>query len=432
MLTVILNIYACGPNLGSEKGQGWLWCTELAKHCDMHVITEGEFKKQINDELLKLSDLQREHLHFYYNPIGGNDENECAKIRKMCWNQGDWRFYYYYRKWQLKTLEIAQQIIKDQKEKGKDIDIIHQLNMLGFREPGFLFRIKGKPFVWGPIGGLQLFPDAYMTGAPLKMKLFLKLKNFLNNMIFYYGRRVDNAVRCANMLVSTTPVSYQRLKKVKGVESTWIPEMSCKVGNPLDNNLNRFYDEKLRFIWIGKFDYRKRLDIAIRAVAEAKNKNIILQVFGSGNESQVKSMHDLSERLGVSEQIEWMGNRPNQEVHEALRNGHVFFFTSVSDDTSTVMLEAVSEFIPVLNFRCCGMQAINNETIGVQIDLTNPEQSVKDFAEKINYLEKNRNVLKDFSANCAKRQNELSWNSNIAKMIDVYKQAIINNNNYVR
>ena len=60
------------------------------------------------------------------------------------------------------------------------IDIVHQLNMIGFREPGYLWKIEDKLFVWGPIGGLKQFPDAYMQGAGLKMKLFNKLKNKIN------------------------------------------------------------------------------------------------------------------------------------------------------------------------------------------------------------------------------------------------------------
>ena len=77
----------------------------------------------------------------------------------MCWNQGDWRFYSHYKKWQKRTLKIASDIIKQH-----PIDIIHQLNMIGFREPGYLWQIN-KPFVWGPVDAKENFPIAYLTGA---------------------------------------------------------------------------------------------------------------------------------------------------------------------------------------------------------------------------------------------------------------------------
>lgn len=55
----------------------------------------------------------------------------------MCWNQGDWRFYKHYHAWQYRTYEIALGIIKIY-----HIDIVHQLNMIGFREPGYLWKIE--------------------------------------------------------------------------------------------------------------------------------------------------------------------------------------------------------------------------------------------------------------------------------------------------
>lgn len=87
MLSILINAYACSPGMGSEPGMAWNWCVNLAKHCELHIITEGEFREKIEATLKTLP--QGKNMHFYYNPV--SDE-----IRKMCWNQGDWRFYTYY------------------------------------------------------------------------------------------------------------------------------------------------------------------------------------------------------------------------------------------------------------------------------------------------------------------------------------------------
>ena len=67
----------------------WHWIIELAKMHNLYIITEGEWKKEI-EEAVALLDV-KDNIHFYYNPVSD-------KIRTMCWNQGDWRFYWYYRK----------------------------------------------------------------------------------------------------------------------------------------------------------------------------------------------------------------------------------------------------------------------------------------------------------------------------------------------
>lgn len=146
-----------------------LWVSNLAKFCELYIITEGEFRDNIEEVVPTLE--QGKNMHFYYNPVS-------EEIRKMCWNQGDWRFYKYYREWQWKTYLLAKDICKVEK-----MDVLHQLNMIGFREPGYLWKLSqenGVPFVWGPIGGLKQFPTAYLQGAGLKMKVFNRLKNFLN------------------------------------------------------------------------------------------------------------------------------------------------------------------------------------------------------------------------------------------------------------
>jgi hypothetical protein len=39
-------------------------------------------------------------------------------------------------------------------------DLVHHLNITGYREPGYLWRMP-VPFVWGPVGGAADIPPAY-------------------------------------------------------------------------------------------------------------------------------------------------------------------------------------------------------------------------------------------------------------------------------
>ena len=35
--------------MGSEPGMGWNWIINLAKYCEVYVISEGEYRKQCED-----------------------------------------------------------------------------------------------------------------------------------------------------------------------------------------------------------------------------------------------------------------------------------------------------------------------------------------------------------------------------------------------
>ena len=411
MLKVLINAYACSPGMGSEPGMAWNWVKNLAKFCELYIITEGEFRERIEAVVPTLE--QGANMHFYYNPV--SDE-----IRKMCWNQGDWRFYKYYRQWQWKTYLMAKDICGKEK-----IDVLHQLNMIGFREPGYLWKLSkenGAPFVWGPIGGLKQFPTAYLKGGGLKMLLFMRLKNFLNIWQLKHEKRVDEALKTVRLLISSIPDSYRALKKYKGLESIVIPETGCFLSE--DISTARFDAEEFHIMWVGKFDFRKQLPLALQAVALAKNPKLKLDVYGSGSVGQVEMAKRMGEELGISQQVIWHGNQKNDGVMEAMRKAQLFFFTSVNEDTSTVVLEAVSNRLPVVCFNACGMSAVIDDSVGRKIALSHPSQSAHDFARILNKLEGNRSLLRQLSENCKQRQMELSWEVKARKIVEEYERIV--------
>lgn len=409
-LKILINAYACSPGMGSEPGMAWNWVSNLAKFCELYIITEGEFREKIEEVVPTLE--QGKNMHFYYNPV--TDE-----IRKMCWNQGDWRFYKYYREWQWKTYLMAKEICS-----SEHIDVLHQLNMIGFREPGYLWKLSKEsdvPFVWGPIGGLKQFPLAYLQGAGLKMKLFNRLKNILNVWQLKHEKRVDEALKTARLLVSSIPDSYRAIKKYKGLESIVIPETGCFLSEDIPTD--RFDEKELHVMWVGKFDFRKQLPLALRAIAIANNPNIVLDIYGGGSDEQIASAKRVADLLGITEKVVWHGNQPNDVVMNAMHKAQVFLFTSVSEDTSTVVLEAVSNRLPVLCFDACGMAAVIDDKVGRKVALSNPAQSATDFAKQLNDLEHDRKLLKQLSENCKQRQNELSWEEKAKTMVEWYEKV---------
>ena len=98
----------------------------------------------------------------------------------------------------------------------------------------------------------------------------------------------------------------------------------------------------------------------------------------------------------------------------------MFLFTSVAEGTPHVVLEAIANHLPVLCFDTCGQGDAVNDCVGVKIPLTYPELSVKDFAEKIDYLYHHREVLQLMSDNCRQRQQELSWDKKVEEMMKLY------------
>ena len=416
-MKVLINAYACSPNMGSEPGMAWNWCVNLARHCELYIITEGEFQERIEATLPNLS--QGANMHFYWNPIGGDDEIQCDKIRRMCWNQGDWRFYKYYKDWQKRTAEIAKEICREEK-----IDVLHQLNMIGFREPGYLWKVSketGIPFVWGPVDAKERFPMEYTTDAPSMTRLKLRLKNAITWWQLKHDRRVHEAVNQASCVISASGNSVTSFKKYFSIESPLLNETGCHVVNEEGIEVDATNKSTFDIIWVGKMDFRKQLGLALRSVAMAYHPYIRLHIVGSGN---IKSYLYEAEKLGIADNCVIHGSVSHEEVQAIMQKSDVFLFTSVAEGTPHVVLEAIANRLPIVCFDTCGQGDCVNDEVGIKIPLSTPNQSVKDFAEKIEYLYVHREVLAQMSENCKQRAEELSWERKAEQMVELYKEVI--------
>ena len=411
MLNILINAYAVSPTWGSEPGVGWNWIINIAKHCNVFVITEAEWKTEILSALEELP--QNGNIHFYFNPVSQN-------VRDMCWNQGDWRFYNYYRIWQLKSLEIAKEIILKNK-----IDVIHQLNMIGFREPGFLWEIKDIPFVWGPIGNMASIPISYLNGSPLKDKVKLGIKNIISYVQARTGR-VKNAITRADKLITVLESSADIIKKHYHIDNIVVmPETGLSVTSKTEHRYNA--SDKIKLLWVGRFIPTKKLDIALKILSSLKNKEKFeLHIVGWGNESDELKYHLLAEKLGIDKLCIWYGKIPNHRVQNLMKISDLFFFTSVLEGTPHVILEAISNNLPILCFDVCGQGVIVNENVGWKVPISTLQDASDQMIKRLDYIEENRSDIFEKSENCELRKPELSWESKIDRIIEIYNSLICN------
>lgn len=405
-MNILINAYACAPNWGSEQGMAWHWITELAKIHNLYVITEGEWKKEI-EEAVALLDV-KDNIHFYYNPVSD-------KIRSMCWNQGDWRFYWYYRKWQKKTLTIARQICSEHR-----IDIIHQLNMIGFREPGYLWDIYDTHYIWGPVGGMEIVPLKYLSGMPLSKKTKYIVKNMLNHLQIRYSARVCKAIHRADIVIAATQGTYNSFVKLHHIKPVYMNEAGCTISE--QHTAHNFNKDQLDILWVGRFLDTKKLDIAIRTIAKVKDLPVFLHIVGSGSDTENAMYQQMADKMGISNNIKWYGKLANKKVQEMMNQMDLFLFTSVLEGTPHVVLEAITNCLPILCIDTCGQGQLVNESIGWKVPLTNPQQNSTDFAAILRHIIINRDEIKQKSDNCKQRQRELSWENKLVTMNKIYQQ----------
>ena len=104
-----------------------------------------------------------------------------------------------------------------------------------------------------------------------------------------------------------------------------------------------------------------------------------------------------------------------------MRRMDVFLFTSVVEGTPHVVLEALSNGLPVVCFDTCGQGDIIDGRTGIKVSLSDPDRSAGDFAGILNALDLDRDRLRSMSEACHDRLQELSWDAKIHEMCGLYE-----------
>ena len=406
-MNILISAYACNPKQGSEPGLVWRVVSGIARYHTVYVITDDEGKTDI-DAAISESGLTT--LHFVYNPVP-------EKVRKMCDNQGDWRFYYHYRKWQKKTYEIAKRIVTEQ-----SIDVVHHLGMITFREPGYLINLS-KPFVWGPIGGMNHAPVRYLKDVSFGVKFKYEIKNMLSTLQYRCVPRIVKTIKNADVVIAANSSSYKVLTEIYHRETYKINETGCESWNLQLNKQD--HPERFDILWVGRFIPTKLLGFSLEVISKLKElPGIRFHVIGEAFiKSETKQYKEKAKQLGISEICQWYGWITHDKVQQLMMQSDMMFFPSVVEGTPHVVLEAVANNLPVVCFDTCGQADIIDDTIGVKVPLTNYEQSKKEFVHVIRDLYQNRSIVQELSDNCNRKKESLSWENKIKKYLEIYEKV---------
>jgi len=407
-LRILICAYACSPYRGSEHAVGWGFINTLARSdCyELWVIAEEKFKKEV-DQYIK------EHPNFPDSVKFFSLRRKRNKVLKKIWPPS---YYWYYNRWHREAFSLAKEL-----HKKVQFDIVHQLTMVGFREPGYLWKLDA-PFVWGPIGGFVQMPLRFLSILGPYGTIYYLGRNIMNYIHMRFLRRPKLAAEKAGSgLISATKETADWVKKYWRKESHVIYEVG--ISDVFVNEVNRRKDKELRLIWSGKYLPRKALPILLYALSMLpKNTNYKLDIIGSGPEE--KRWKKIAFNLGIYDRCIWHGWVSRKEALEIMRKGHVFILTSLQDLTTTVVLEALASGLPVICLDHCGFSEVITEECGIKIPVTNIEDVAKNITRAIKKLEDDENLRFKMSEASIRRAKEFKWDKKVEKLKRIYKEVI--------
>ena len=166
-----------------------------------------------------------------------------------------------------------------------------------------------------------------------------------------YGRYQNLYLLCASAYAAR---DYRRVECFKNKAYKWgyftsVPDKYESVnGASID-------EEVIRLMWCARFIDWKHPEMPIKLAARLKNEGYQFQIDMFGEGELYEPTKRLCNKLGVSDCVMFKGIKPNSEIYEAMRNHHIFLFTSdKGEGWGAVTNEAMSNGCVVVGSRAIG------------------------------------------------------------------------------
>ena len=402
-LKVLVGAYQCSPSRGSEYGVGWGWVEAISKYHDLWVLTSARCQDEIEAELDRRPEL-RSRIRFHY-----------IHRTRYLWAEKVWPPAYlftYKHQWLKAAYEIGKQL---QDEIG--FDIVHQLTYVGFRVPGLLWQL-GVPFVWGPIGGLEQTNWKLIPSLGLKGCLYFTARNLFNDWDRRFSRIPKLAFAKANGGVIAATTGIQREisrfydKKSSVMSEIGLPPLTRKAP------ARRRPCEPLSLLWCGNLLPGKALPFLLEALALLPPElNWKLTIIGRGPCS--KSWHRRARAKGVSDRCNWLGQVTRKEVLQEMQRAHALVISSVYDLTSTVLVEALANGLPVICPDHCGFSDAITSECGIKVPAISKQSLVAGLRDAIVRLNDEAIRLR-LSEGALARSLDYKWDLKARAVCEIY------------
>lgn len=403
-MRILVSASACEPGRGSEPGNGWQWCTELARRGNVvTVLTDPSGRHAI---ARALADQPVEDLEIIYVEYP-RWARELSGWLGACIK---------YLVWQLEAFRAARCVVS---RSSQQFDVVHHLT-LGSIHLGTWMWALPVPLVIGPIGGGQT--------APAKLKkyytygwLIERLRNFVTKWLMSFNFLIRPALRQARCVLvenEETAKMARRLgaRRVEYLSATGIPDGRLASSPPVRT-------EQLRLLWVGTLSSRKGLPLAVDVVALARDAgaNVTLTVAGDGPlRSRLEEW--VSDR-GLADVIEIVGWVAWSELKGMYENHDALLFTSLRDSSGAQLIEAMGFGVVPIVLNHQGAAIVVDSESGLKIPVGNAYQTLYAFVRAVVELSTDRQRLQTLSESALERARSFRWEVRVRRMSEVYRSA---------
>lgn len=300
-------------------------------------------------------------------------------------------------------------------------DVVHHLTLCTLLCPGF-WKLRNASFVVGPVGAPQVdpryFPLFGMKSGAQRLRAVI-LDNF--HQLPWLHR-----LSAASCVVVPANSATQKLLESKGVRTrdVMLDTGPPDVPKPPDT-VEPAADQPCRFIYAGRLERRKGLEMALRAFAKATSDGGAEATFHLVGEGPDRiRLERMAAELGLSERVKFTGSITRDEVLRRFHQSDVFLFTSIRDTSGGVNLEAMACGLPVVCLAHQGVGDITTDACALRIEPASINETISNLAKAIRRISADASLRIELGREARRRaMNDFTWDVKFDTMVGYYREA---------
>jgi glycosyltransferase involved in cell wall biosynthesis len=407
---ILIIAAACHPDKGSEPGVGYTWVKAISNHYNIDVICgEKEGNREAILRELKLDKALASRVNFHFIP-----RDVFSSFEKIIINFFYPYYYYRYKQWMRIAYKKAVEL-----STLNDYILSHQLNMIGYREPGFLWKLD-LPFVWGPVGGNGNIPVSFLRCIDSLGAVKQGLRILVNNYQIRFNSDVQHAIKKCASLITVNSLNRDAFKEIYGKDSKIIIISPTTASHKLaEVKIND--GGVVRFVCSGLLISRKNLPVVLNALSKVESNHWSLDVLGDG--PLFDKWKKLAISLKINDNITWHGQLSKDAAIDVMSCCDVLLFPSLFEGAPGVVSEALSLGLPVVSMDKDGQRDILNGDCGILIPVVNPHEAVLNFTKAISKLLNDPVELERLSNGALKQACKFTIDAQMKIILDAYNKA---------
>lgn len=389
---ILISAYGCEPGLGSEQGVGWNWILEIARFCEVVVITRTNNRPAI-EAALPSALIGRIRFEYYDLP------QAIKRFKKK--EKG---LYLYYLLWQLGAYLLAKKLVVQ-----NQFAYVMHLTFGSIWLPTFMHFLP-VPFIYGPVGGGEAVPFSLISTLPFTARISQYLRYVLMRTISF-NPLIMPVIKRSKFIIARTDDTAKLIPKKYSHKVSVMLETAISDDLLIKKNIAHSNNKQniLRVIYTGRLIAIKNVAAALRAVAKAKDKGISLSFVIVGDGPLRATLVSLANELGISQVVEFKGKLTPDQVLEELSSSDVYLFPSLKEGGVWSLMEAMAVGLPVVCVNSSGMSVITDEKSAIRVNPSSQNTMVEEFANALVYLSQYSSIRKKLGQ-AAKERIEENFN----------------------